>query len=114
MLQQQTQSTSLEWMLYWRELPLGRVTNISVDWPWGYGRFEAGEWPADLRTSIEFWSRCFYDELSDQELEDFPGIDEEFTENWSLVDAQGMITNLTTAPWINFDDCSIDMRSRWY
>ena len=91
--------------LAWNGQALGHITDVQVDWPWAYGRFEAGDWPSDLRAAIEWLAR---QADSDDDLTD-PPYPDEFYEGWSVVNSGGTFREIG-APVVDFVNGSIGWR----
>ena len=96
-----------EWLLLcWNGHSLGRISEVQVyDWPWVCGRLAPGDWPPDLRASVEALARAAD---SDDELPD-PPYQSGFYEGWSVVDPAGSASE-TGVPRVNFATGDIEWR----
>ncbi len=97
-----------EWLtLYWNGQPLGRITEARLcGWPWVCGRLAPGEWPPDLRASIEELTRAAD---SDSDLPDDSPYQPGHYDGWSVVDPAGAASEIS-APKVDFATGDIEWR----
>lgn len=92
--------------LCWNGQPLGRITEVQVfDWPWVCGQLSRGDWPPDLRASIEALGRA---DDSDDDLLD-PPYQSGHHEGWSVVDPTGNVIEICV-PKVDFTTGEIEWR----
>lgn len=92
--------------LFWNGRPLGRITEVQVfDWPWVHGRFAPGDWPPNLRASVEALAKAAD---SDNELPD-PPYQSGHYDGWSVVDPAGVTTEIGV-PKVDFATGDIEWR----
>jgi hypothetical protein len=96
-----------EWLkLFWNGRLIGRITRMQVcDWPWVRGRLTSGDWPPDLRASVEALARAAN---SDDELPDPPDQSGHY-DGWSVVDPAGIATEISV-PKVDFVTGDIEWR----
>jgi hypothetical protein len=98
---------SPEWLtLCWSGRPLGRITEVRLcDWPWRYGKLTPGDWPPDLRASIQSLAHAAE---SDEDLPD-PPYQSGHYDGWTVVDPVGAISEISV-PKVNFSTWDIEWR----
>lgn len=92
--------------LCWNGQPLGRITGVQVfDWPWVCGRLVPGDWPPDLRASVEYLALAAD---SDDDLPD-PPYQSGHYDGWSVVDPAGAVSEISV-PKVDFASGDIEWR----
>jgi hypothetical protein len=96
-----------QWLtLCWNGSPLGRISDVRLyDWPWMCGRLAAGDWPPDLRASVEALRRAAD---SGDDLPDPPDQSGHY-DGWTVVDPAGNAAEISV-PLVDFDTGDIEWR----
>ncbi|MBN9524199.1 hypothetical protein J0H58_37760 [bacterium] len=96
-----------KWLtLCWNGRELGRINNVGAfDPPWMCGWLVPGDWPSDLRSSIETLARAV---ATESDLPD-PPPGSGYYDGWSVVDPAGVVSEIGV-PVVDFATGDIQWR----